>query len=144
MQQGAGMTVRCIYCQQDVVVPGDRVHSDSQRTLVPASSATERSQAHARDIHRGWEAFGQHKRQEIRSESNTRLVLGVALLVSAIIAAIAAQPMYRKANTVAMFESMERGNQMSLTADIVKYCGYGAGAIGIVLLFVGLMKKSER
>ena len=82
--------------------------------------------------------------QEIRSESNTRLVLGVALLVSAIIAAIAAQPMYRKANTVAMFESMERGNQMSLTADIVKYCGYGAGAIGIVLLFVGLMKKSER
>ncbi len=70
------------------------------------------------------------------------IIIGIILVIAAVIAVIAAQPMLQQSGYVYMFKDMAKGNQMRLTASIIIFGGYGAGAIGLILLLVGLLKKN--
>lgn len=75
--------------------------------------------------------------------NKVKVIAGVVLIVVAIVAIVASQPLYREADMVYWNVDMERGEQMYMTANIIKYGGFGAGAVGAILLLVGLLKKSE-
>ena len=73
---------------------------------------------------------------------NPKFVIGgIALLIAAVIAVIKAQPMYRQAAHIYMFENMAAGNDLRMIADVVKYGGIATGAVGAILLLTGLLKK---
>ena len=74
-------------------------------------------------------------------KKGTMIVIGIVLIIAAVVAVIASQQMYEQAAQVWMFTSAPRGDQMRMQADIARYGGFAAGAIGCILLLVGLIKK---
>jgi hypothetical protein len=76
-------------------------------------------------------------------KKGTMIVIGLILIVGAVAAVIASQSMYEQAANVWMFTSAPRGNQMRMQADIMRYGGFGGGAIGAILFLAGLLKKDR-
>ena len=85
--------------------------------------------------------------------NKTKSIIGIILIIIAVVAVIGSQQLYQQAREEARdkffsFGSRARymsdGSETRTTADIIKYGGFGIGAIGTVLFLVGLLKKAEK
>ena len=68
--------------------------------------------------------------------NQSMVIIGVILIIAAIAALIATGSMYEDLNGM-------KANA-DIAKDIIRYGGLGAGAIGLVLLLVGLLKQSSK
>ncbi len=67
-------------------------------------------------------------------KNKSMIIVGVFLIIGAIVAAVASQEVPRRYIGDAEMRGM---------ADILQYTGLGAGAVGVVLLLAGLIKKEQ-
>jgi hypothetical protein len=76
------------------------------------------------------------KTEEISSMTKGKLIFGIVLLVIGVIALIARDPI------VTEIAKHKRGSDLMLAYNAFTYGGYGVGALGLVLCFLGLQKKN--
>ncbi len=69
--------------------------------------------------------------------------VGILLIIIAVVAAVASQPIHQQGLETYLFEDSDKGRIIMTAADLVKYVGIGIGAIGLALLIAGLIKKSD-
>jgi hypothetical protein len=85
--------------------------------------------------------------------STKMIILGVILIIAAVVSVIGAQYIYEHGpetihvdllpNNLKESTRAEQLSALRTKADVMKYGGIGAGAIGGILLIVGLLKKNE-
>jgi hypothetical protein len=84
---------------------------------------------------------------KLEGRAKTMIITGTVLIVIALVALVArdsiVSSMKEKANETLMLKSWSEGQRMTkeaeLIGNIIQYGGYGIGALGIILLTVGLI-----
>ena len=70
-------------------------------------------------------------------------MLGLILIIAGVISVVLSESVAREAGSVYLFKDMSRGQDMANEASAMRYGGFAIGAIGLVLLGVGLVRRPQ-